>query len=125
RAFMLTGDEHYLELARQGLSFLYAHAWDPVNGGFVFLGNQQGVPQPDPSGAQSPKWSFVQDYALVGINAMCEATHSTLDCGWLDTGNTSLERMWDSRPGFLGFFNNANQDFSGLRDKGFTPTVDG
>ena len=126
RAFMLSGNERYLELAQQALSFLYAHGWDTKNGGFIFMGNQQGAAQPDPSGAQSPKWSFVQHYGLVGINAMCEATRSTLDCGWLDKGNTSLDQhLWDARAGFQGYYNNANLDFSSPRDKGFTPTIDG
>jgi len=126
RAFMLSGDERYLDLAQQALSFLYAHGWDAKNGGFIFMGNQQGGAQPDPSGAQSPKWSFVQHYGLVGINAMCEATRSALDCGWLDKGITSLDQhLWDARAGFQGYYNNANLDFSSPRDKGFTPTIDG
>jgi len=126
RAFMLSGDEHYLDLARQALTFLYAHGWDSKYGGFIFMGNQQGAAQPDPSGSQSPKWSFVQHYGLVGINAMCDATRSLLDCGWLDTGITSLDQhLWDGRAGYQGYYNNANVDFSSARDKGFTPTIDG
>jgi len=126
RAFMLSGDERYLDLAQQALSFLYAHGWDTKNGGFIFMGNQQGVAQPDPSGSQSPKWSFVQHYGLVGINAMCDATRSSVDCGWLDKGIASLDQhLWDARSGFQGYYNNANLDFSSPRDKGFTPTIDG
>jgi len=126
RAFMLSGDEHYLDLARQALTFLYAHGWDSKYGGFIFMGNQQGAAQPDPSGSQSPKWSFVQHYGLVGINAMCDATRSLLDCGWLDKGITSLDQhLWDGRAGYQGYYNNANVDFSSARDKGFTPTIDG
>ena len=125
RAFMLTGDERYLDSARQALTFLYAHGWDAAHGGWFFQGNQQGVAQVDPSGSQSPKWSFVQDYAMVGINAMCDATRSALDCGWLDTANQSLERLWDPRPSFLGYYNNASVDFGSVWNKGFTPTVDG
>jgi mannose/cellobiose epimerase-like protein (N-acyl-D-glucosamine 2-epimerase family) len=126
RAFMLSGDEHYLDLAQQALSFLYAHGWDTKNGGFIFMGDQQGAAQPDPSGSQSPKWSFVQHYGLVGINAMCDATRSSTDCAWLDKGISSLEQhLWDARAGFEGYYNNANLDFSSPRDKGFTPTIDG
>ena len=126
RAFMLSGDEHYLDLAEHALKFLYEHGWDTQNGGFYFLGNRSGAKLPDPSGTQSPKWSFVQHYGLVGVSAMCEATRSALDCGWLDAGRASLhERMWDGRAGMLGYYSNANIDFSSRWDKGFTPTIDG
>ncbi|MET0790015.1 MAG: hypothetical protein ABW061_00715, partial [Polyangiaceae bacterium] len=56
---------------------------------------------------------------------MCDATRSTLDCGWLETGNQSLERLWDARPAFLGYYNNASDDFRSIWNKGFTPTIDG
>jgi mannose/cellobiose epimerase-like protein (N-acyl-D-glucosamine 2-epimerase family) len=126
RAFMLTGDKHYLALARQALDFLYAHGWDQARDGFIFLGDRQGNRLADPSGSQSPKWSFTQHYGLVGITAMCEATRSALDCGWMDKGASSLDRhMWDAVPGREGYFNNASNDFSSVSGKGFTPTVDG
>jgi mannose/cellobiose epimerase-like protein (N-acyl-D-glucosamine 2-epimerase family) len=126
RAFMLSGDEHYLDLARHALTFLYDHGWDPTYGGFYFQGDRFGNKVSDPSGSQSPKWSFVQHYALVGVNAMCEATRSSLDCGWLDTGIASLDqRLWDFRPGFIGYYNNASLDFTSRWGKGFTPTIDG
>jgi mannose/cellobiose epimerase-like protein (N-acyl-D-glucosamine 2-epimerase family) len=125
RAFMLSGDERYLVLAQQALAFLYAHGWDAQRGGFYYQGDRQGVKTADPSGVQSPKWSFTQHYAMVGIGALCEATRESLDCGWLTRGLQSLEGLWDPRPGLEGYFANASLDFTSRWDKGFTPTVDG
>jgi mannose/cellobiose epimerase-like protein (N-acyl-D-glucosamine 2-epimerase family) len=57
---------------------------------------------------------------------MCEATHSALDCGWMDKGVTSLDQhLWDATPDREGYYNQANLDFTSPWDKGFTPTVDG
>ena len=123
-AFMVSGDESYLAAGRQALDFLYAHGWDANNGGFVFLGDQQGNWLPAPSGVPSDKWSFTQHYALAGPTAMCEATGNATDCATMNSGMQLLEtHYWDSTHG--GYFNNANLNYSSVWEKGFTPTIDG
>ena len=37
RAFMVTGDESYLENARHALAFLYDHGWDHTNDGWYYM----------------------------------------------------------------------------------------
>ncbi len=125
RAFMLTGDESFLDHAHHALSFLYDHGWDQVNDGFFFVGTADGTPIA-PSPGESPKWSFVQHYGMLGMTAMCEATRAPLDCGWVAKARRSLdEHLWDATPGRGGYFANASLDWSVKWGKGFTPAADG
>lgn len=120
RAFMLTGNEAYLDQARHALDFLYEHAWDEANGGWFDWGYADGTPQ-DPG---EDKWSFNQHYALLGPTVMCEATRDPLDCDWMHRGLQLLDdKLWDNNA--RGYFNYADANFSNPRDKGFTPTADG
>lgn len=62
RAFMVTGDDVYLDHAAHALEHLYSHAWDNTYGGWYFTGNEKGALTPyspylDPN---TFKWSFVQ-----------------------------------------------------------------
>ncbi|MGY8660684.1 MAG: AGE family epimerase/isomerase, partial [Verrucomicrobiales bacterium] len=42
KAFMLTGDESYLDLERSALDFQYAHLWDETNGGGAWKSPKEG-----------------------------------------------------------------------------------
>lgn len=44
KAFMLTGDEVFLQKSRDALSFLYAKGWDNTNGGWYNDLNREGTP---------------------------------------------------------------------------------
>jgi mannose/cellobiose epimerase-like protein (N-acyl-D-glucosamine 2-epimerase family) len=128
RAFMVTGDERYLAHAAHALDFLYAHGWDSTRGGWYFTADEYGKLTPyssfwDPN---TWKWSFVQHYDLLGLGAYCDATRNTDACNWLKKGRNVLDtKMWDSTSSRLGYYQDANLDFSNPRNKGFTPTVDG
>lgn len=125
RAFMLTGDEAYLDHAEHALEFLVEHGWVEEYGGWLFTLDETGEPSAldeewDPN---TFKWGFVQHYALVGLAAMCEATRDETWCGWLDEGRRVLdEQMWDAE--HLGYFESADLDGSSPSGKGFTTTVD-
>lgn len=126
RAFMLTGDEAYLDHAEHALEFLVEHGWDEDNGGWIFTTDEAGEPAAlfgeewDPN---TFKWSFAQHYALVGLAAVCEATRDEVWCGWLELGREQLDAsMWDEASG--GYYDSAELDWSEPADKGFTPTVD-
>jgi len=127
RAFMVTGDESYLEQAAHALSFLFAHGWDNTNGGWYFTADELGRLTPynqfwDPN---TWKWSFVQHYALLGIGANCDATRDATTCGWFSKGRNFLDtKMWDSNPGQLGYYDQTNLNTTGATGKGFTATVD-
>jgi len=127
RAFMVTGDETYLDHATHALTYLFAHGWDATNGGWFFTGDEYGRLTPfnqywDPN---TWKWSFVQHYALLGIGANCDATRDATTCGWLTKGRNFLDtKMWDSNASQLGYYDQANLNMTGQSGKGFTATVD-
>jgi mannose/cellobiose epimerase-like protein (N-acyl-D-glucosamine 2-epimerase family) len=128
RAFMVTGDEKYLELAAYALKFLYAHGWDNTRGGWYFTTDEYGNLTPYTPGwdPNTWKWSFIQHYALLGIGAYCEATQDTEACGWMKKGRNFLDtKMWDANAGRIGYYQDADLDMSNPRNKGFTPTTDG
>lgn len=128
RAFMLTGDDAYLDHAGHALDFLTTHGWDEEYGGWYFGTDEHGElvslfdEDWDPN---SFKWSFTQHYALVGPAAMCEVTRDADACGWLEAGIEVLdEGLWDTDPQRVGYYDRAELDWSQPSGKGFTPTVD-
>lgn len=128
RAFMLTGDETYLTYAKSALDFLFDHGWDATNDGWFCFAQRNGALDNRPGGwnPNSGKWGFQQHYALVGILANYEATRDVTVKNWMDKGINSLyTHMWDSRPGFEGYYSDASANWSTKNGKGFTPTVDG
>jgi mannose/cellobiose epimerase-like protein (N-acyl-D-glucosamine 2-epimerase family) len=129
RAFMVTGDENYLELAHHALKFLYTHGW---NNGWYFITDSTGK-YIDHWG-HNDWWSFQQHYALIGISAMVEATGGNMnwndgtesDHTWLMRGvNSNYTKLWDSRTATKGYYNYSNRAWTNKWGKGFTPTVDG
>lgn len=125
RAFMLSGDTTYLNYARRALDFNYSHAWDRVYSGWFNELDREGNVLP--SGQRNnDKWSFMQHYALLGITAMVEATQNEIDREYMISGREAIDdNLWDSRPGYEGYFNEAALDWSEPLGKGFTPTMDG
>jgi mannose/cellobiose epimerase-like protein (N-acyl-D-glucosamine 2-epimerase family) len=121
RAFMLTGNETYLQFARAGLDFMYQHAWDPTNGGWYDeLGPSGNVLNPSAN-----KSAFNQHYALLGIAAYYEATGDTLDWNWLMRGYQHMENnLWDDRPIYFGYYDYGNFNWTYLSGKSFNATVD-
>jgi mannose/cellobiose epimerase-like protein (N-acyl-D-glucosamine 2-epimerase family) len=141
RAFMVTGDRRYLEHAEHALDFMYRKGWDYDNGGWFFTTNERGELAPwQPCGAWDPnqwKWIFNQVYPLLGVAALSEAlldaSHTPLGArpassrhwDWLLTGTELLdEKLWDARPEYLGYYENADLDWGNLRGKGFTGAAD-
>ncbi len=129
RAFMLTGNESYLDDARYALQFMYEHGWDNTYDGWYFMANEYGDIHAG-SGWEwdyntKTKWSFQQHYALLGIGALYEASRKDTDYNWLIRGYNSNElHLWDNNPAQYGYYDLANRDWSAPRGKGFTPTVD-
>lgn len=127
RAFMMTGEESFLEYARSALDFMYDHAWDSKHTGWFNEMSRQGALLRPGQGAvrNNDKWSFMQHYALLGIAAMVEATRNARDADYLSRGRRAVDtRLWDSREGYEGYYDQADLDWSNPRHKGFTPTVD-
>ena len=127
RAFMLTGDENYLTYANSALDFLYNHGWDNTNGGWYYSTNKTGdlFALNQWWNPNTFKWGFQQHYGLVGIIANYEATRSATAKTWMEKGVDELDsKMWDSRPGYEGYYDEANLNWTNKRGKGFTSTVD-
>ena len=128
RAFMVSGDETYLDYADHAIQFVYDYAWDQENGGWFFSSDKLGNPSPPYGGGWNPnnsKWSFQQHYSILGIGAMAEATREPLHLNWLEQSahfNDSL--LWDNRPAYLGYYHDADADWGNPKGKGFTATVD-
>ncbi len=121
RAFMLTGNETYLTMARHALNFQYAHAWDTMYDGWLNGLDINGTPT-DPNGI---KTAFYQHYALLGPAASFEATRDTTDWFWLMRGYASNEaHLWDTRPEFIGYYDMSNRDWTARANKSFNATVD-
>lgn len=124
RAFMMTGDETYLDYAESALGFLFDYGWDNTYDGWYIQTNRQGVRT---SGYPfvDQKWSFQQHYAMVGIIANYEATHNERTKEFMDKGMNSLyENLWDATPGYEGYYGTASLSWGNKKEKGFTPTVD-
>ena len=127
RAFMVSGDERYLDHAAHALNFLYTYGWDSTHDGWNFTADENGNLTPYTPGwdPNTWKWSFVQHYALLGIGANCEATRDAATCDWLKKGRGFIDtKMWDSNPARPGYYDQANLDMTNPQNKGFTPTAD-
>ncbi len=121
RAFMLTGNETYLTMARHALTFQYAHGWDTLDGGWLNNLDISGTPT-NPNGT---KTAFYQHYALLGPAASFEATRDTTDWFWLMRGYASNEaHLWDTRPDDIGYYDMSNRDWTARTNKSFNATVD-
>lgn len=120
KAFMLTGNEVYLQKAQDALSFLYSKAWDNTNGGWYADLTRQGAPV----SSTAVKTAFDAHYALLGIASMFEATRDPLAESWFKKGYDLLEnRYWDRTSAF-GYFDEATYNFSSRSGKSFNATVD-
>jgi mannose/cellobiose epimerase-like protein (N-acyl-D-glucosamine 2-epimerase family) len=121
RAYMLTGNSTYLELARNALDWMYEYAWDETYGGWFQDLNSSGIP----TNRYGDKSAFYQHYALLGIVAYYEATRDTTAWNWLRKGYEHLEAYyWDERPAYLGYYDTNRYNNQNAWGKSFNATVD-
>ena len=121
RTYMLTGDTNYINLAKDALNWMYAHAWDGTNSGWFQELDING----NPINPTADKTAFFQHYALLGIAAYYEATGDTVAFNWLMKGYQHLENIyWDNRINHLGYYDKASFDNQNTWDKSFNATVD-
>lgn len=120
RAFMLTGNEEYLEAGREALDFMYAAFW--VDGGWKVEIDESGAFTGHSANTQ---WiAFFQDMPLVGIIGMFEAARHPMDIEWMDRAMAHSERRWDSRPTFEGYYDRQDPETGEVAGKGFSATAD-
>lgn len=107
RAFMVSGDETFLEHAEHALSYHYT-LWLSTEGGW-----------------DSSHDAFFEHYALVGPATMCEATADTTHCDWWKKGDATLDaHLWDADPINYGYYQYASSDWSYPYGKTFNSTMD-
>lgn len=119
RAFQLTGDLHYLDLARIGVDWMLTLALDPVHGGFFAVLDEKGNVVDD------ERSLFNLAYSLNGLTAYYEATHDPEVGAILDESFATFEALaWDSTRG--GYYNTLSLDMSSVADsrKTFNSQVD-
>ncbi|MBI2418127.1 MAG: AGE family epimerase/isomerase [Ignavibacteriales bacterium] len=121
RAFMVTGNETFLQYARNGLQFMYQHAWDNTNGGWYWELDKNG----NPTANNTNKDAFHQHYGLLGPVAYYEATMDTTHLNWILKGyNNNETKMWDNRSQYFGYYDYCSSNWSTKNGKSFNATVD-
>jgi len=121
RAFMMTGNETYLNLGQKGLDFMYKFAWDKTYGGWFNSISSTG----SINSINGNKYAFYQHYALLGLVAKVEVTGDTTAMGWFNKGYQYNETvLWDSTPARFGYFNSLSRNGATRSGKTFNSTVD-
>lgn len=121
RAYMLTGNNLYLDYAKRALEFMISSAWDSINAGWYNSINKFG----EPNNTNEDKTAFNQHYALLGLAAFSDATQDSIINLWLEDAwghNTAV--LWDASEDIYGYFDKGNYNWSQLSGKSFNATVD-
>lgn len=121
RAFQMTGDESYLDLALSAFQFMTDHGWDNTHGGWYNGLFSNGSVQ----NANDFKTAFVQHYAVLGPLALAEATDDSTAWNWVNRSYEYLDDvLWDATTGREGYFDRVNRSASFKTGKSFNATVD-
>jgi mannose/cellobiose epimerase-like protein (N-acyl-D-glucosamine 2-epimerase family) len=120
RAYMLTGNEAYLEKAASAITFMQDHLWDEVYGGWYNQCNRDGS-----SPSLGDKTAFDQHYGLLGLTAYFEATTNGTAMQYIENGFNFMDTyMWDTRPDYLGYYDVVSHTGSNPSGKTFNSTAD-
>jgi mannobiose 2-epimerase len=116
-AYLLGGDEQYLELARQAADWLVRYGWDAQYGGWYRSVSVTGVP------VDTVKDAFTQMYATTGLALYCLVTRDPGAWQYLERAHDVMQNQaWDRRYG--GYYVELNRDLSVRRDqKSFNPQI--
>ncbi|MFA6110143.1 MAG: AGE family epimerase/isomerase [Candidatus Latescibacterota bacterium] len=116
-AFLLSGEEEYLRLARDTAAWLVDHGWDHRYGGWYRSVTETGEP------ADTTKDAFTQMYANTGLALYYLATRDATARRCLERSNEILQtNAWDSVHG--GYYVTLNRDLSvQSTNKSFNPQI--
>ena len=121
RAFQLTGDESYLDLAWSTFDFMTEHGWDETYGGWFNALSTNGSVQ----NVNAQKTAFIQHYAVLGPLALAEATDDSTAWLWVNKSMDYLnDVLWDPTPGREGYYDWVSRTGSFRTAKSFNATVD-
>jgi mannobiose 2-epimerase len=116
-AYLLSGEERYLSLAKDTAAYLIEHGWDHEFGGWYDLITETGAPKTTTKGA------FTQMYANTGLALYFFATRDPDALRCLERSNEIFEtRAWDSD--YEGYYVTLNRDLSvASTKKSFNPQI--
>lgn len=116
-AYLLSGEERYLNLAKETAAYLIEHGWDHEFGGWYDLITETGAPETTTKGA------FTQMYANTGLALYFFATRDPDALRCLERSNEIFEtRAWDSE--HEGYYVTLNRDLSVANtQKSFNPQI--
>ena len=93
-AYLMTGEENYLQIARNTVDFLLKHAWDEEFGGWYDILDRNGSP------LARTKDSFIQVYAITGLVMYYIVSGDLEVLRYIERANQILEsRTWDKESG--------------------------
>ncbi len=104
-AYLMSGQEEFIDLASRIKDYLLNHAWDKKYGGWFDTITHEGEP------LQTSKSIFVQVYAITGLAMYYFVTRDPEVLDYIEKSNNLLEtKAWDGESG--GYFNVLNRDWS-------------
>ncbi|MBZ5856824.1 AGE family epimerase/isomerase [Flavihumibacter profundi] len=93
-AYLMSGDQKDLSIAREIKDYLLAHAWDIEHGGWFDALDAEGKP------LHAGKSTFVQVYVITGLTMYYFITHDAVVKNYIDKSNNLLEEnAWDQQSG--------------------------
>ncbi len=103
-AYLMTGNEEYLDIAERTRDFLLEYAWDNENGGWYDVLNRAGTPE------HKSKSMFIQTYALTGLAMYYFVTHDREALKYIEETDSLLEADLRDRVN-EGYYNMAGNDW--------------
>ncbi len=117
-AYLLSGDDKYLKLARHGLEYLTNYGWDRVNGGWYEYINSDKTPK------ISSKNLFDETYGNLGPVIYYFTTHDKNALQFVEKTHALMQtKAWDSEKG--GYYAKVGSDWSVITtEKSFNAEID-
>ncbi len=116
-AYMLSGDQKYLDNADQLFDYLIEHGWDHQHGGWYYAINPSGKV------VDTEKDLFMNIYAITGLTLYYMITHDRQAMNYIQKTRSLLdEHAWDDQNG--GYYRRLNREWEVTNSaKVFTPQV--
>jgi mannobiose 2-epimerase len=103
-AYLMSGEELYLNKAKAIKNYLLLHAWDRLNGGWYDALQPSGDPM------EYSKSTFVQVYVITGLAMYYTVTHDKEILDYINKSNDLLEqKAWDPQQG--GYFDALSREW--------------
>ncbi len=117
-AYLLSGEDKYLEYASYGLKYLTNYGWDRKNGGWYEYVNSDSSP------GESGKNLFDETYGNLGPSVYYLATHDKTALRYVEDVHRLMQaKAWDNEDG--GYYAEVNNDWSvSGTEKSFNAEID-